>query len=99
MTAFICQRVANQGNYEGLERVLMLFVNLKDVRWGSLFPRDPKSFTLFGRDPEKTEADAAQATIAKGSTAVKSKPGELPPLENVCICPPPTLFHLTSAFS
>lgn len=71
--------------FPGLERVIMLFLNLGDVRFGSLFARDPKSFSTEGKDFEQAAIEAAQATIVKGPTTLKPGDDGLPPLENVSI--------------
>ncbi|GJJ08488.1 hypothetical protein Clacol_002706 [Clathrus columnatus] len=59
--------------------VVALALNLGDIRWGSLFARDPKSFAVAEGDTEK----AAQSAIVKGPTVLKMGNGELPPLENL----------------
>ncbi|GBE81627.1 aspartyl-tRNA synthetase cytoplasmic [Sparassis latifolia] len=71
----------------GLERVVMLFLKLGDVRWGSLFPRDPRSFPKNGADLAEAHMTAAMATILHGPESTTFKPGcvyhDLPPLENL----------------
>lgn len=70
----------------GLERVVMLVLKLGDVRWASLFPRDPKSFPH--------QDDLAGASMAAASSLILHGPesktcqalgvtGQMPPLENV----------------
>jgi hypothetical protein len=66
----------------------MLFLKLGNIRWASLLPRDPRSFTKPGLDPQEASAAVAAATILKGpeSTTFTGKlRGELPPLENVSL--------------
>ena len=71
----------------GLERVVMLFLKLGDVRWASLFPRDPRSFPTRGDDSAEALLRAAQALILSGPESKTFEAGkshrELPPLENV----------------
>lgn len=71
----------------GLERVVMLFLQLDDIRWASLFPRDPRSFAQNGVDLAQASMAAAAALILHGpeSKTVQylGKTQELPPLENV----------------
>lgn len=71
----------------GLERVVMLFLQLDDIRWASLFPRDPKSFAQTGVDLAQASMTAAASLILHGpeSKTVQNlgKTQELPPLENV----------------
>ena len=70
----------------GLERVVMLVLRLGDVRWASLFPRDPKSFPHH--------EDLAEASMAAAASLILHGPesktyqalgvtGQMPPLENV----------------
>lgn len=70
----------------GLERVVMLVLKLGDVRWASLFPRDPKSFPH--------QDDLAGASMAAATSLILHGPesktcqalgvtGKMPPLENV----------------
>ena len=70
----------------GLERVVMLVLKLGDVRWASLFPRDPKSFPHHD--------DLAGASMAAATSLILHGPesktcqalgvtGQMPPLENV----------------
>lgn len=65
----------------------MLFLKLGDVRWASLFPRDPKSFPMNGQDLAEASMSAANALILHGPEAKTFSPGQphgdLPPLENV----------------
>lgn len=78
------------GGGVGLERVVMLFLKLGDIRWASLLPRDPKSFPMHGEDPAAASMKAATAMILKGPESrtfeVGKGRGELPPLENVRGC-------------
>ncbi|KAI0088428.1 hypothetical protein BDY19DRAFT_950849 [Irpex rosettiformis] len=71
----------------GLERVVMLFLKLGDVRWASLFPRDPRSFPTRGEDSAEALLRAAQAIILSGPESKTFGMGksrrELPPLENL----------------
>ncbi|KAI0700183.1 hypothetical protein BC835DRAFT_1404934 [Cytidiella melzeri] len=71
----------------GLERVVMLFLKLGDVRWASLFPRDPRSFPMRGEDSVEASMKAATAMILNGPESktfeVGKSKGELPPLENL----------------
>lgn len=64
----------------------MLFLDLRNIRWASLFPRDPRSFSNNGKEGEVSAA-AASAMIVRGpesETWFPGKPrGEMPPLENV----------------
>ncbi|KAI0782115.1 aspartyl-tRNA synthetase, cytoplasmic [Abortiporus biennis] len=75
------------GGGVGLERVVMLFLNLGDVRWASLFPRDPKSFAMNGQDLVEASLSAANTQILRGPESKTFVPGfphgELPPLENL----------------
>jgi hypothetical protein len=68
----------------------MLFLKLGNIRWASLIPRDPRSFSLGDVDPKEASAAAAAATILHGPESTtfqgklgRMKNGELPPLENV----------------
>lgn len=65
----------------------MLFLNLGDVRWASLFPRDPKSFPMNGQDLAEASMSAANALVLHGPEAKTFSPGhphgDIPPLENV----------------
>ncbi|KAI0337629.1 aspartyl-tRNA synthetase, cytoplasmic [Trametopsis cervina] len=71
----------------GLERIVMLFLKLGDVRWASLFPRDPRSFPMNGQDSAEAIMKAATAMILNGPESktfeVGKGRGELPPLENL----------------
>ena len=49
----------------GLERVVMLFLALGNIRWATLYPRDPRSFPV----PEK--APAAAAAVVPGAETSK----------------------------
>lgn len=75
------------GGGVGLERVVMLFLRLGDVRWASLFPRDPRSFATRGQDPAEASMAAAAKLVLHGPESRTFQPGqtrgELPPLENV----------------
>jgi len=70
----------------GLERVVMLVLKLGDVRWASLFPKDPKSFP---RKDDLAEASMVAATslILHGPESKTSQvlgiTDQMPPLENV----------------
>jgi len=70
----------------GLERVVMLVLRLGDVRWATLFPRDPRSFP--------NQDDLAEASMAAAASLILHGPesktfptlgatGQIPPLENV----------------
>lgn len=79
------------GGGVGLERVVFLFLKLGDVRWASLFPRDPKSFSTHGQDPAEASMAAAAKMVLHGPESKTFQPGqtrgaELPPLENVRRC-------------
>ncbi len=67
----------------------MLFLKLGNVRWASLFPRDPRSFISRGIDHAEAALATANALILHGPESSTFEPGkrhgELPPLENVCI--------------
>ncbi|KAI0644501.1 aspartyl-tRNA synthetase cytoplasmic [Trametes meyenii] len=75
------------GGGVGLERVVFLFLKLGNVRWASLFPRDPRSFTKRGQDPTEAAFIAANSLILHGPEASTFPPGkrggEMPPLENL----------------
>ncbi|EKM56863.1 uncharacterized protein PHACADRAFT_118899 [Phanerochaete carnosa HHB-10118-sp] len=75
------------GGGVGLERIVMLFLKLGDIRWASLFPRDPRSFGTRGQDPEEASMAAAAKLILHGPESKTLQPGqkrgELPPLENL----------------
>lgn len=70
----------------GLERAVMLVLKLGDVRWASLFPRDPKSFP-HGDDLAEASMAAAASLILHGPESktcqVLGAIGQMPPLENV----------------
>ena len=70
----------------GLERVVMLVLKLGDVRWTSLFPRDPKSFPHHDDLGEASMA-AANSLILHGPESKTCQAlgvtGQMPPLENV----------------
>ena len=70
----------------GLERVVMLILKLGDVRWASLFPKDPRSFPH--------QEDLAEASMAAAASLILHGPEsktcqtlgvteQIPPLENV----------------
>ncbi|KAI0940651.1 hypothetical protein AcW1_003792 [Taiwanofungus camphoratus] len=71
----------------GLERVVMLFLKLGDIRWASLFPRDPRSFAKKGKDLAEASMGAAARMILHGPESTTFQAGhphgELPPLENL----------------
>ncbi|KAH9917900.1 aspartyl-tRNA synthetase cytoplasmic [Epithele typhae] len=75
------------GGGVGLERVVMLFLQLGNIRWASLFPRDPRSFVIHGQDPSEAALVAANSLILHGPESTTFQPGkrkgELPPLENL----------------
>ena len=70
-----------------MERLVMLFLKLGNIRWASLFPRDPRSFVVRNQDPQEAAAIAANALILHGPESSTFQPGkrhgEMPPLENV----------------
>lgn len=85
------------GGGVGLERVVMLMLKLGDVRWASLFPRDPRSFPRTGEPLPVVLAPAAQNILLHGpesETFLDGKEHELPPLANVC----PQLPHSSKPF-
>jgi tRNA synthetases class II (D, K and N) len=45
----VLTRPQHGGGGIGLERVVMLMLQLGDIRWASLFPRDPRSFPKKGK--------------------------------------------------
>ena len=65
----------------------MLFLKLGNIRWASLFPRDPRSFVTRGQDPTEAALAAANSLILHGPESETFQPGqkkgEMPPLENV----------------
>ncbi|TBU26483.1 aspartyl-tRNA synthetase, cytoplasmic [Dichomitus squalens] len=75
------------GGGVGLERLVMLFLKLGNIRWASLFPRDPRSFVVRNHDPQEAAAIAANSLILHGPESSTFQPGkrhgELPPLENL----------------
>ncbi|CAL1708334.1 unnamed protein product [Somion occarium] len=75
------------GGGVGLERVVMLFLKLGDVRWATLIPRDPRSFAMNGQDLAEASMAAAAATVLHGPESKTFSPGQphgdLPPLENL----------------
>jgi aspartyl-tRNA synthetase len=70
----------------GLERVVMLILKLGDVRWASLFPRDPKSFP-HQEDLAEASMVAAASLILHGPESKTCQTlgitDQIPPLENV----------------
>ncbi|CCM00839.1 uncharacterized protein FIBRA_02881 [Fibroporia radiculosa] len=75
------------GGGVGLERVVMLFLQLGDIRYASLTPRDPRSFLKTGQDLAEASMAAATHMILHGpesKTFQEGYPhGEMPPLENL----------------
>ncbi|KAI0766828.1 aspartyl-tRNA synthetase cytoplasmic [Trametes elegans] len=75
------------GGGVGLERVVMLFLKLGNIRWASLFPRDPRSFLTRGHDPTEAAYLSANSLILHGPESTTFQPGkrsgDLPPLENL----------------
>ena len=75
----------------------MLFLKLGNVRWASLFPRDPRSFLVRGQDPTEAAMAAANSLILHGPESTTFQPGkrhgEMPPLENVRTSCPLALLH------
>ncbi|KDQ49183.1 hypothetical protein JAAARDRAFT_43060 [Jaapia argillacea MUCL 33604] len=71
----------------GLERVVMLLLKLGNIRWATLFPRDPRSFPATEAEQAEAAQETAQRAIVfgpKSSTFTDSRPHvELPPLENL----------------
>ncbi|EMD32133.1 hypothetical protein CERSUDRAFT_144292 [Gelatoporia subvermispora B] len=71
----------------GLERVVMLFLKLGDIRWASLFPRDPRSFQKSGQDLAEAAMKSSAAMILHGPESETFQPGkphgDMPPLENL----------------
>ncbi|KZT04593.1 aspartyl-tRNA synthetase cytoplasmic [Laetiporus sulphureus 93-53] len=59
----------------GLERVVMLFLKLGDIRYASLFPRDPRSFPANGQDLAEASMSAATHMILHGPEATTFKEG------------------------
>jgi aspartyl/asparaginyl-tRNA synthetase len=78
------------GGGVGLDRVVMLMLQLGDIRWASLIPRDPRSFPQKGQSLPEGTTVVAQNLLLHGpesttfSTSSKHIDSELPPLENVC---------------
>ena len=74
----------------GLERFVMLFLQLDDIRWASLFPRDPKSFAQNDVDLAEASMAAAAHLMLHGpeskTTQCLGVTQKLPPLENVSSC-------------
>ncbi|KAF8516854.1 aspartyl-tRNA synthetase cytoplasmic [Hysterangium stoloniferum] len=69
----------------GLERLVMLFLNLRDVRLACLFGRDPRSFSYPGQDSKAVLAETAQTAIVGGPRATTRKNNRgngLPPVEH-----------------
>ncbi|RPD53983.1 aspartyl-tRNA synthetase, cytoplasmic [Lentinus tigrinus ALCF2SS1-6] len=75
------------GGGVGLERIVMLFLKLGNIRWSSLFPRDPRSFPIHAVDQAEAALAAANSLILHGPESptfqAGKKHGELPPLENL----------------
>ncbi|KAJ7731776.1 aspartyl-tRNA synthetase cytoplasmic [Mycena metata] len=72
----------------GLERVIMLFLDLGNVRWTNLFPRDPASFPGAQVDPNDAGGHALRGPESStveyaASLRVADVPPPLPPLENL----------------
>ncbi|KZT64350.1 lysyl-tRNA synthetase [Daedalea quercina L-15889] len=71
----------------GLERIVMLFLKLGDIRYSSLLPRDPRSFARTGQDLAEMSMAAATRQILHGpeaSTYQEGIPhGDLPPLADL----------------
>ena len=65
----------------------MLFLKLGNIRWASLFPRDPRSFAVPNQDPAEAGAIAANSLILHGPESETFLTGkrhpEMPPIENV----------------
>lgn len=65
----------------------MLFLKLGDIRWASLFPRDPRSFQKSGQDLAEAAMKSSAAMILHGPESETFQPGkphgDMPPLENV----------------
>ena len=66
----------------GLERILMLFLNLGNIRFGSLFPRDPKSLPPLPPKPDLRNLEASTSPPPWGDGPVPSD-AELQPLEDL----------------
>ena len=66
----------------------MLFLKLGNIRWASLYPRDPRSFIVRGQDPAEAALAAANSLILHGPESPTfqqgRRKGDMPPLENVC---------------
>ena len=75
------------GGGVGLERVVMLFLKLGDVRYASLIPRDPRSFPRAGKDLTEMSMAAATHQIMHGPEATTYQEGiphgDLPSLPDV----------------
>lgn len=71
----------------GLERVVMLLLKLGNIRWASLFPRDPKSFPATEKEIAEAAMEMAQKAILSGPKSHtfhdKRPHTDLPPLENL----------------
>ncbi|KZT18358.1 aspartyl-tRNA synthetase cytoplasmic [Neolentinus lepideus HHB14362 ss-1] len=71
----------------GLERVVMLLLKLGNIRWASLFPRDPRSFPATEKEMEEAALETAQRAVLYGPKSATYHDGkqhsELPPLENL----------------
>ncbi|TFK49883.1 aspartyl-tRNA synthetase, cytoplasmic [Heliocybe sulcata] len=71
----------------GLERVVMLLLKLGNIRWASLFPRDPRSFPATEKEMAEAALETAQRAVLYGPKAETYHDGkphhDLPPLENL----------------
>ncbi|KAH8885463.1 aspartyl-tRNA synthetase [Thozetella sp. PMI_491] len=67
----------------GLERVVMLLLNLRDVRNASLFPRDPKSMPERKKTTVKLRHPEADTLRFQIEYEVGNKNQELPPVEKL----------------
>lgn len=56
---------AHHSSLQGLERVIFLFLKLGNIRWATMFPRDPRSFPL---DPNRASLPPPDS-MARGPTA------------------------------
>jgi tRNA synthetases class II (D, K and N) len=75
------------GGGVGLERVVMLTLQLNDVRWANLFPKDPKSFAQNSANLAETSVTAAGRLLLPGpESKAEENTKDLPPLEDVSVC-------------